>query len=220
MELVGAYTADRAAALSGVPKSTIHYWARTEVLVPGVSAERVKLWSYSDLLGLRFVYWLRRPKVAKRGWAIPRTSMPAVRRALKLLRALDLEPFEAGRPTVLVDAGGHVVVEPPGETPRTLEGQLVSRDLIDLVAPFTADEGLRGPDLARPSEFVRIVPRKLAGAPHIVETRLETLALHTLEQRGFSRDQIARLYPAVEPAAIEDALAVERRLAENLRVAA
>jgi DNA-binding transcriptional MerR regulator len=43
MEPVGAYTADRAAALSGVPKSTIHWWARNDVLVPGVSATRVML---------------------------------------------------------------------------------------------------------------------------------------------------------------------------------
>lgn len=38
MDAVGAYTADRAAALSGVPKSTIHWWARHDVLVPSVSA--------------------------------------------------------------------------------------------------------------------------------------------------------------------------------------
>lgn len=56
MDVVGAYTADRAAALSGVPKSTIHYWARKEVLVPSISPERVKLWSYTDLLGLRTIY--------------------------------------------------------------------------------------------------------------------------------------------------------------------
>lgn len=30
----GAYSADRAASLSGVPKSTVHYWARKEILVP------------------------------------------------------------------------------------------------------------------------------------------------------------------------------------------
>jgi MerR HTH family regulatory protein len=56
----GAYPADRAAALSGVPKSTIHYWAREEILVPSISAEKVKLWSYPDLMGLRIIYWLRR----------------------------------------------------------------------------------------------------------------------------------------------------------------
>jgi DNA-binding transcriptional MerR regulator len=37
---VGAYSADRASALSGVPKSTIHYWSRHELLEPSVSSER------------------------------------------------------------------------------------------------------------------------------------------------------------------------------------
>lgn len=39
----GAYQADRAAALSGVPLSTVHWWAREEILVPSISAQRVKL---------------------------------------------------------------------------------------------------------------------------------------------------------------------------------
>jgi DNA-binding transcriptional MerR regulator len=56
MEPTGAYTADRASALSGVPKSTIHYWARTLLLVPTVSASKVKLWSYADLMGVRVIY--------------------------------------------------------------------------------------------------------------------------------------------------------------------
>src|SRR5262249_54325081 len=52
MDPAGAYTADRAAALSGVPKSTLHWWARHDVLVPSVSATKVMLWSYADLMGL------------------------------------------------------------------------------------------------------------------------------------------------------------------------
>lgn len=56
MEPRGAYTAERAAALSGVPKSTVHNWARQDILVPSVSAERVKLWSYGDLMALRTIY--------------------------------------------------------------------------------------------------------------------------------------------------------------------
>jgi DNA-binding transcriptional MerR regulator len=90
MRGAGAYTADRAAALSGVPKSTIHYWARKGYLVPSVSAERVKLWSYTDLLALRTIYWLRQPKRTHEGQEIPASTMPAVRRALQALQALDL----------------------------------------------------------------------------------------------------------------------------------
>jgi uncharacterized protein (DUF433 family) len=220
MELVGAYSAERAAALAGVPKSTIHYWDREGIIVPSVSPVKVKLWSYSDLLALRFIYWLRQPKTDVAGWEIPRTGMPAVRRALATLKRLDLELFEAGRPTVLVDRGARVHVHPPGEAPRTLDGQVVASEVIDLLAPFPTAEGLRGPDLVEPGAFVRIIPRKLSGAPHVVDTRVETLALHALELRGFSPERIARLYPSVPQPAIDDALQVERQLAENLLRAA
>ena len=39
----GCYEAGRAAALSGVPKSTLYYWARTGVVLPSVSPVREKL---------------------------------------------------------------------------------------------------------------------------------------------------------------------------------
>jgi len=48
MEISGAYSAERAAALAGVPKSTIYYWARKGHLIPSVS-RRPFLWSYTDL---------------------------------------------------------------------------------------------------------------------------------------------------------------------------
>src|SRR5438046_1780111 len=111
MDALGAYTADRAAALSGVPKSTIHWWARNDVLVPSVSATKVMLWSYADLMGLRVIYWLRQRKTTKLGVDVPRTSMPAVRRALKELRACQLSLFEEHRPTILVDMTGKLHVK-------------------------------------------------------------------------------------------------------------
>ena len=48
----GCYDATRAAALSGVPKSTVYDWARKEIVVPSISPEREKLWSYADLMAL------------------------------------------------------------------------------------------------------------------------------------------------------------------------
>lgn len=86
----GAYPADRAAALSGVPLSTVHYWSRNDIVVPRVSAERVKLWSFSDLMALRIVYWLRQTKATADGAAVPRTRMSAVKRAVTQLGELDL----------------------------------------------------------------------------------------------------------------------------------
>jgi hypothetical protein len=104
MELGGAYTTERAAALSGVPKSTVYYWARRGHLLPSVS-QKPLLWSYTDLLALRTIYWLRQPKTAF-DREVPATSMPKVRRALKQLKALALDLFEKGLPTISVTFGG------------------------------------------------------------------------------------------------------------------
>src|SRR3569832_708378 len=104
MDLSGAYTADRAAALSGVPKSTIHWWARNDILVPQVSSTKVKLWSYADLMSLRVIYWLRRKKTTETGTEIPPSSMGAVRRALKFLAELDVAPWDGAEPALFVDS--------------------------------------------------------------------------------------------------------------------
>ena len=42
--------------------STVRYWAKNEILEPSVSRQRVMLWSYPDLIGLRMIYWLRQEK--------------------------------------------------------------------------------------------------------------------------------------------------------------
>jgi len=48
----------------------------------------VKLWSYSDLMGLRIIYWLRQVKEASDGAEVPRTTMPTVRRVLAQLQSV------------------------------------------------------------------------------------------------------------------------------------
>jgi uncharacterized protein (DUF433 family) len=63
------------------------------------------------------------------------------------------------------------------------------------------------------------VPGKLGGSPHVLHTRLESQALGALAESGLAQAKIYRLYPDVEPAAIEDALDLERQLAQNLHPA-
>ena len=105
----GAYTADRAAALSGVPLSTVHYWARKEILIPSVSPERRKLWSYPDLMGLRIIYWLRHEKTGDDGQEVPASTMPKVRGVLEQLAELDLALWsEDHGPSVRVDLTGKI----------------------------------------------------------------------------------------------------------------
>ena len=173
------------------------------------------LWSYADLMGLRVIYWLRQQKSTKLGVEIPRTSMAAVRRALKQLRDLDMSIWDRGRPSLLIDASGSLHLE-AGEGVQTLEGQLVSEDLIDLIAPFPTSEGTRGPDLVAPRPDLRIVPGKLSGSPHVMRTRLETRALAALAVDGFVVPAIQQLYPYVSITQIDQALELERQLDDNL----
>lgn len=218
----GAYVADRAAALSGVPMSTVHYWARKEILVPSVSAERVKLWSYADLMGLRTIYWLRQTKRAPDGRDVPRTTMPAVRRALDSLRALDLRLWtDEGGPAVTVDRGGSVYLRTGPGRVETLAGAWpLDTELLDLIEPFSTTEATEGPNLQSPRPHLRIIPGKLAGSPHIVSSRIETVAIAALSDRGFDRERIHTLYPIVAPVAIGEAIELELQLRQNLKVAA
>jgi uncharacterized protein (DUF433 family) len=210
----GAYTAERAAALSGVPKSTVHHWARKEWLTPSISSTRVKLWSYTDLMGLRAMHWLRHPKPTPDGDQIPPTPMSAVRQALAELDRIDLDLWEEERGfMVRVDRSGAVHVGPVEDSKPV--GPQLPLDL-DLIEPFESESGIRGPDLIAPRPQLRIVPGKLAGAPHLLRTRLETEAIAAISQRGIGKANVYRLYPNFDREAIDQALDLETQLAKNL----
>jgi uncharacterized protein (DUF433 family)/DNA-binding transcriptional MerR regulator len=216
----GAYPANRAAALSGVPKSTVHYWAREDILVPTLSAERVKLWSYADLMGLRVVYWLRHGTQTADGEEVGAQSMPTVRKALASLRELDLELWSEDRgPAVAIDRSGKLILDPKG-LPGETSGQRVAGEVLELMHPFPTEEGTKGPDLRTPRPHLRIVPGKLAGEPHVARSRVETQALAALSRRGMGTGKIAQLYPSLEAAAIDEAIDLERQLSRNLSIAA
>jgi uncharacterized protein (DUF433 family) len=216
MEIGGAYPTERAAALSGVPKRTVYHWARLGLLAPSVG-QKPLLWSYTDLLALRTIYWLRQPKVAF-DREVPPTSMPKVRRALQQLRELDLDLFEQGRPVVAVTLSGDVVIDTDAVPLQRTSGQYVERELVDLLGPFEGLEGTRGPDLLRPRPMVRIAPRKISGAPHIAGTRVPTQSIYALADRGLTVEQIARIYPFVERESLDDSLDLERQLANNIHL--
>jgi uncharacterized protein (DUF433 family) len=215
----GAYKARRAAALSGVPLSTIHWWARERILVPNVSARKVKLWSYGDLIGLRVIYWLRRRKTSQAGVDIPATSMPMVKRALDALRELNVPLWDADGPTILVDEDGRIVLDTP-KGRLNADGQPADDGLLNLVAPFPTAEGTKGPDLARPRTELRITPGRLSGSPHIAGTRIETCAIGSLLHDGYSAARIAELYPAVTTVQIDQSFDLEKQLDHNLHVSA
>jgi uncharacterized protein (DUF433 family)/DNA-binding transcriptional MerR regulator len=215
-----AYTADRAAALAGIPLSTLHYWAREGIWTPSVSPTKVKRWSYADLLGLRLVDWLRQDKPEVR---IPRTPMAAIRRALSSVEAVG-ERLREHNLRVLVDRRGGIVLRAEEDTFIPLSSGLLQGLVdteVDLVDSFESRAGLKAPNLVIPRPTLRIIPGKLSGEPHVVDTRIPTNILAGLARRGFSSEQLVELYPGLTLASIEDATALEEQLARNLhRVAA
>lgn len=206
----GCYDAMRTSVLSGVPQSTVYWWARHGVVTPSVSPTREKLWSYADLMALRIVSWLRHKKPDE----LPASPMPRVRQALALLADLDLDLWNPGPGDacpLLVDARGLIFVR-SGSVVFNESGQaaLLPAEVLKLTAPFT-DAGLPGPDLVRPRPHLRIVPSKLSGEPHLEHSRITTLTVAALAGRGYVSDRIASMYD--EPVGtIAEALDLEQQL--------
>ncbi len=213
----GCYEATRAAALAGVPKSTVYWWARQNIVVPSVSNVQEKLWSYSDLMALRIVSWLRHPKPGVSGVALPASPMLKVRRALALLDEFGLDPWDPAATDsspLIVDRAGEIYIRNGGGVLDLYrQPALLPEDVLGLTAPFTA-AGVAGPDLVRPRPHLRIVPSRVTGEPHIERSRLTTQTVAALALRGYSTRQIADMYAQAEDA-IEEAVDLERQLTAN-----
>jgi uncharacterized protein (DUF433 family) len=141
--------------------------------------------------------------------------MPVVREALAELDRIDLDLWEEERGfMVRVDRSGAVHVGPDDDSKPI--GQQLPLENLDLIEPFESESGIRGPDLVAPRPQLRIVPGKMAGAPHLLRTRLETEALASISRRGVEKANVYRLYPNFDRAAIDQALDLETQLARNL----
>jgi len=217
----GCYEASRAAALAGVPLTTVYWWARNGIVIPSVSPVREKLWSYSDLMALRIVSWLRHPKSTDSG-KLPASPMPKVRQALELLGEFGLDPWDPQAPEsspLIVDRAGRVYIRADGQIYDVhRQPALLPEEVLGLTDPFIAAGGL-GPDLVRPRPHLRIVPAKVAGEPHIEHTRLTTQTVAALAGRGYTAAEIADMYEE-SPSVIEEAIDLERQLAVESSVAA
>lgn len=181
---------------------------------------RPKRWSYADLMALRIIHWLRHPKDHQE-LRYPASPMPEVKRALNELQELGLDIWSDGagaaRSPLLVDRRGKVIVVGPTAL-QTADGQ-TQLDVLDLLGPFEMQLA-HGPDLIRPRAHLRIVPGKVSGEPHLEHSRLTTLTVAALAERGYDAAAIAELYPDEAPAALAEAIELEQALAVNARTAA
>ena len=117
-------------------------------------------------------------------------------------------------------------VDPSGTPHLETEGMLtearaewrqrVSGEVIqDILHPFSIETGIVGPHLLTPAQGISIVPGKLAGEPHVRDTRIETRVLSALRERGYRLDQLVALYPDASEVSIKRAIRLERQLQRN-----
>lgn len=201
----GCYEASRAAALSGVPTRTVYDWASKGIVVPSVSPVQEKLWSFADLMSLRIVAWLRKPKGSDDD-RLPASPMGQVRSALTQLGQMNIDLWsehEPGKASLVVDQRGDIFLRIPRGFVDTRGNHALPHDKhFGLLDPFEF-EGHTGPDLVRPRPHLRIVPERVAGEPHVENTRLTTQTLAGLAARGYSVEKVASMYDVSEDAVYE-----------------
>ena len=214
----GCYEAARASALSGVPQSTVYWWAAWNCGSVGVAdpGEAVVV-RRSDGVADRVVVAAR-----ETGSSCRRRLCRESGRRSHLLADIGLDLWDPGSAApcpLLVDARGFIYVR-HGEVVLDGSGQpaLLPAEVLELTAPFT-DAGLAGPDLVRPRPHLRIVPSKVSGEPHLEHSRITTLTLAALAGRGYSVKRIAAMYDEPEEL-VAEALDLERQLAARRPTAA
>ena len=202
----GVYDGSRAAALSGVPLTTLHYWVRNGIYAPSIAAgPRTRLWSWGDLLAMRAIAWFRARKAPGKP---RRASMPQIR---KMIDALEVSGIPRDRlyRLVAVTEGGQLTIRLSDTEVVTADRgrQELMGDVLPLVLPFGT-----GPDLYRPRSVLRIIPGKLHGEPHLVGTRIASAVVFEFERMGYPLAAIQQFYPDADSAALQQAIEFEHSL--------
>ncbi|MEQ1701237.1 MAG: DUF433 domain-containing protein [Ilumatobacteraceae bacterium] len=210
----GRYTAERAAQLSGIPRSTLYDWQRLHVYVPDFPNGHPMGWSYRDLVYVRVLAWLRNDV---------KTPRPVAAARVRTLK----EQVAAGRTVTVLQADKETLAadgnasDPVHGESRLFVDMLHSFDLTAAVEDFGRHERLWGPNLVTPSRHTHISPWVLGGDPCVENTRIPTSAIYVLRtERGLSADQIADLYPGLDPDKAVDAYELETRLRGPVDLAA
>lgn len=208
----GVYDTTRAAALSGVPVTTINRWARQGVLTPSIApGPRTRLWSWADLLLLRTIRWYREDKGLIGPSAV---SLQKIRQALEAIEAkgVDRRSFPY---TVFLRADNDLFLPVAGSfgTAVSVDTRVRQSSWVDQLNPVRPYHS--APDLLSPGPHIRIIPGKLHGEPHILDTRLPTSTVFALSERGYDVQAISELYRDVSRDALSEAIEFERSLTDR-----
>lgn len=159
------------------------------------------------MLALRAINWFRRAKPAQ---ALPRVPFARIREALEELERRNL-PLADLQKIVAQSHGGEVFITVSDQPVRAdRSGQAGMPGVLALVPPYEW-----GPDLLEPRPLLRIIPGKLLGEPHLVNTRIPSALIYALNREGFEHQQIRHMYPEADPDALEQAIDLESSLSQR-----
>jgi uncharacterized protein (DUF433 family) len=207
-----AFPVPIASVLSGASVDQLAYWRKRTpsappLLVPEAKRSGRFLYSWSDVVALRSIVYLRQEK-----------SLPRVRSAVQLLRALEADEWEHLARYRLIGTKSSILVQTPSgqlldleRQPGTVLNEVLMRDVL---GPFTTREGRTVPGLERPRRLLSVNPRVLAGYPVIRGTRVPFDVVAGLADDGVPTAEIIELYPSVDPEAIDDAQAFAEQVAK------
>ena len=202
----GRYPAERAAQLSGIPRSTLYDWQRNGVYVPDFAGGSPMAWSYRDLVFVRVLAWLRNDVRTPRPVAAERVS--TLKRHISAGKRVTM--LHADRETLAAD--GDVSAPLEGRS-RLFADLLQTFDLTAAVEDFGRSARLWGPNLVTPSSHTYISPWVLGGDPCVEKTRIPSASIYSLRtERGLDTAEIVSLYPGLDEVAAEDAFELEARL--------
>jgi uncharacterized protein (DUF433 family)/DNA-binding transcriptional MerR regulator len=211
------YTAPIAAALSGASVRQLAYWRsprsdEAPLLAPGSHRPGARVsYSFRDVIALRTFVYLRARNV----------PLQRVRKAVRSLRDLgEKEHLSAYR---LIAVGKDVVWRPAEGVAVDLTGlptQQVIAEMADILSAFAARDGRTVLPLHHPVAGVEVDPEVRGGYPVLVGTRVPYDIVAALVGDGLGPQEIASIYPSVDPAGAAGAAEFARHVERHRGVAA
>lgn len=206
---MGVYTTYEAVFLTSASRSSFYNLAKRGFLKPRRAGADGRIWSFSDLVGVRT--WQYMKSDSRR--YIKADIVPVLAGFAGDEKAVKLGVTSSGK--ILVDQGDRRWVDPQtGEQPLPMP----ITDLDDVFKPFWLG-GNQAPNLLNISENTRVHPAILGGTPHRKDFRIPALVLAELHRRDGKGGVIAA-YPKLKDVPIADTLEIGYRLAaarRNLR---